>query len=344
LVSGFSEEEKQKISVYRYSKRLQFTKRPKPKEEVSKVRKRGLRCLLLILVVLAAQTSLGLGAFVDYSYSKYRTFWGDPNTRPSDVTSFGTLETKTFYSKALDRTMEYEIYLPPGYDDVWHRFTHYPVVYLLHGRPGTDDDWESKGGASDTMDTLLARGQVQPMIVVMPTGDASAWGPETGWVDGFQGDWGTYTTRDLVDEIDSNYRTVNSPEGRAIAGNSEGGWAAANLGLKNPSEFGVIGSFSGYFTVDEQETTDLFNGDQSLADANSPMIYLPQLEGRLPPIYLLVGQDDRPPDPEENQEFAEELEACDASYEFDNLSGSHGWDFWRAHLPDFLIFASKRLG
>ena len=193
------------------------------------------------------------------------------------------------------------------------------------------------------MDTLLARGQVQPMIVVMPTGDASAWGPETGWV-APNGTGERIPPEDLVDEIDSNYRTVDSPEGRAIAGNSEGGWAAANLGLKNPSEFGVIGSFSGYFTADEQETRDLFNGDQSLADANSPTSSLPQLEGRLPPIYLLVGQDDRAPDPEENQEFAEELEACDASYEFDNLSGSHGWDFWRAHLPDFLIFASKHLG
>jgi enterochelin esterase-like enzyme len=205
-------------------------------------------------------------------------------------------------------------------------------------------DWVSKGGAAEAMDTLLPQRQVQPMIVVMPTGDASAWGPETGWVDGSQGDWGTYTTRDLVDEIDSKYRTVDTAEGRAIAGNSEGGWAAANLGLKNPSEFGVIGSFSGYFTADEQETRDLFNGDQSLADANSPMSYLPQLEGTLPPIYLLVGQDDRAPDPEENQEFAEELEVRNASYEFDNLSGSHGWDFWRAHLPDFLIFASERLG
>lgn len=323
--------------------RLRFTDRFRSKE-ASKARKRSLRHLLLILVVVATQTSLGIGAFVGYSYWEYRTFWGDPNTRSSDVTSFGTVETKTFYSKALDQSMEYEIYLPPGYDDFWHQFTSYPVVYLLHGRPGTDDDWESKGGASDAMDTLLARGQVQPMIVVMPTGDTSAWGPETGWVDASQGNWGTYTTRDLVDEIDSNYRAVDSAEDRAIAGNSEGGWAAANLGLKNSSEFGVIGSFSGYFTVDDKEKTDLFDEDQSLADANSPMTYLPQLEGELPPIYLLVGQDERAPEPEENQEFAEELKARDASYEFNNLSGRHGWDFWRAHLPDFLVFTSERLG
>lgn len=326
--------------------RLLFTERFRSKE-ASKARKGGLRCLLLILVVVAAQTSLGIAAFVGYSYWEYRTFWGDPNTRPSDVTSFGMLETKTFYSEALDQTMEYEIYLPPGYDDFWHRFTSYPVVYLLHGRPGTDDDWESKGGASDAMDTLLARGQVPPMIVVMPTGDTSAWGPETGWVDASQGDWGTYTTRDLVNEIDSNYRTVDSAEGRAIAGNSEGGWAAANLGLRNPSEFGVIGSFSGYFTVDEREMTNLFDGEQTLADANSPMTYLPQLDGKLPAIYLLQEQSNGGryyQDFEENQEFAEELKSRDATYDFDNpAAGDHDWDFWREHLPDFLIFASEHL-
>jgi enterochelin esterase-like enzyme len=306
------------------------------------------RRFLLVLVMLAALASLGVGVFLGYSYWEYRTFWGDPNAPPPDVTSFGTVETKTFYSEALGQSMEYKIYLPPGYDDLWHSFTHYPVVYLLHGVPGTDDDWVSKGGAADAMDTLLARGQAQPMIVVIPTGANSRWGPETGWVDGSQGGWGTYTTQDLVSEIDSNYRTVASADGRAIAGNSEGGWAAANLGLKNPSEFGVVGSFSGYFSADDQDKNNLFDGDQSLADANSPMTYLPQLGGELPAIYLLQEQDQGgrfQQDFEENQEFAEELKARDATYEFDNPSGGdHNWDFWRARLPDFLIFASHHLG
>lgn len=319
-------------------------------EKASRVRKLRWKRLLLVLVMLAVQASLGAGVFVGYSYWEYRTFWGDPNARPSDVTNFGTVETKTFYSEALGQTMEYEIYLPPGYDDFWHRFTHYPVVYLLHGIPGTDDDWVSKGGDADAMDTLLARGQVQPMIVVSPMGANSRWGPETGWVDGSQGEWGTYTTKDLVNEIDSNYRTVASAEGRAIAGNSEGGWAAINLGLKNPSEFGVLGSFSGYFTTDDQDKNKLFDGDQSVADENSPMLYLSQLKGELPAIYLLEGQgeSDNPrfeQGYEENQEFAEALKARGATYDFDNpAGGDHNWDFWRARLPDFLIFASEHLG
>ena len=311
-------------------------------EKESIARKRRWRRWLLVMVAVPVLISLGVGGFVGYNYWEYRTFWGDPNVRPSDVTNFGTVQTKTFNSEALDETMEYEIYLPPGYDDFWHRFAHYPVVYLLHGRPGTADDWNSKGGAPDAMDTLLARGQVQPMIVVMPQGSRSRFAPSTGYVDASEGNWGTYITHDLVNEVDSNYRTVESANGRAIAGNSEGGYAAMNLGLQNPSEFGVIGSFSGYFTADEEDKKNLFDGDQNFADANSPAIYLPQLEGVLPAIYLLIGQDDKRY-LDENSNFAEQLKSKGVSLEFDPAEGRHSWDLWRGHMPDFLTFAGEHL-
>jgi enterochelin esterase-like enzyme len=285
---------------------------------------------------------VGIGAFVGYSYWEYRTFWGDPNVPPSDVTSFGAVETKTFYSEALGQTMEYNIYLPPGYDDLRHTFTTYPVVYLLHGRPGTADDWVRVGGAAVAMDTLLAEGQVRPMIIVAPQGSTSRFASATGYVDGLQGNWETYITRDLINEIDSNYRTVRSARGRAIAGLSEGGYGAMNLGLRNPSELGVIGSFSGYFTINQHDLSSIFGGDQSLAEANNPMSYLPQLGGELPAIYFYVGKGDEEI-LEENQEFADELEARGASYDFKIYPGAHSWKFWREHLPDFLTFASEQL-
>jgi S-formylglutathione hydrolase FrmB len=180
------------------------------------------------------------------------------------------------------------------------------------------------------------------MIVVMPQGSLSRYASATEYVDGLPGNWATYITQDLVNEIDSNYRTIESAEGRAIAGLSEGGYGATNLGLKNPSEFGIIGSFSGYFTLSEDEEQDLFGDDQSLAEANSPMTYLPQLEGELPAIYFYVGQDDTNY-LEENEEFAEELKARGASFEFNTFPGTHNWDLWGPHLSDFLIFASDHL-
>jgi enterochelin esterase-like enzyme len=239
--------------------------------------------------------------------------------------------------------MQYVVYLPPGYDDPSRGSVRYPVVYLLPGSSGGINTWVNGGSMAEQMDALLARGQVRPMILVVPQerpGRQSVKG--TGYVDGPLGNWATYTTRDVVDEIDSKYRTVTSKDGRAIAGNSEGGYGAMNLGLKNPSEFGVIGSFSGYFTIDENDLSRIFGGDRSLAEANSPMLYLPRLEGELPAIYFIVGQDDEHY-LQENTKFAEELKARGASFEFDTFPGKHNWDLWQAHLQDFLIFASEHL-
>jgi enterochelin esterase-like enzyme len=239
--------------------------------------------------------------------------------------------------------MQYAVYLPPGYDDPRYSSVRYPVVYLLPGSDGGTGAWVKAGGMAEQMDTLLAQGQVRPMILVVPQekpGRLSIKG--NGYVDGPLGNWATYTIHDLVEEVDSNYRTVESKDGRAIAGYSEGGYGAMNLGLKNPSEYGVIGSFSGYFTIDKRDLSNIFGGDKSFADANSPMLYLPQLEGELPAIYFYVGQDDTNY-LEENEEFAEELKARGASFEFNTFPGTHNWDLWGPHLSDFLIFASDHL-
>ena len=303
-----------------------------------KPRKR--RRLMLFFVVGGAVVLLGLGAFVGYNYYTYRTFWGNPNTYPAYVKSFGTVETKTFHSKALGKNMTYEIYLPPGYGAPANRKVRYPVVYLLHGDPGASNDWVTVGGANIKMDTLLARQRVRPMLIVMPQGSPHRFASATEYVNGPMGKWATYVTRDLVQQVDSGYRTVAAKNGRAIAGLSEGGYAAMNLGLKHKDEFGVIGSFSGYFT--QAASQKAFGGNKSLAQRNSPASYLPNLKGSLPAIYFYVGSSD-PPNTRENQQFARQLKARGATYDFHLYPGGHSWTLWRDHLPDFLMFAGKHL-
>ena len=70
---------------------------------------------------------------------------GDSKGSSSDVANPGTVSNGTFYSEALDRTMRYVIYLPPGYDDTNYRFGSYPVVYLL---PGSSGGTKSKRGSA----------------------------------------------------------------------------------------------------------------------------------------------------------------------------------------------------
>ena len=290
--------------------------------------------------VLFAAIVLCVGGWVGYSFYTYRTFTGNPNVYPSYVKVFGTVKTETFVSRALGRSMSYDVYLPPGYNDPRSADARYPVVYLLHGDPGSYDDWVTVGGIDEKMDALLAREEVRPMIVVMPQGSPSRFARPTEYIDGPRGRWETYVTKDLMRHVDSSYRTVDSASGRAIAGLSEGGYGAVNLGLRNPDEFALAGSFSGYFALSKNDGA--VGGDASLADANSPAEYLPNLMGPLPRIYMYVGESDGTY-VSENARFADKLRAKGASHEFRTYPGTHSWDLWRSRLPDFLAFASRNL-
>jgi len=62
------------------------------------------------------------------------------------------------------------VYTPPDYMTSNAR---YPVLYLLHGGGGDEDQWINLGRANVIMDNLIAAGKVKPMIVVMPNGNAN---------------------------------------------------------------------------------------------------------------------------------------------------------------------------
>jgi S-formylglutathione hydrolase FrmB len=51
--------------------------------------------------------------------------------------------------------------------------------------------------------------------------------------------------RDLIPFIDQSYKTIASPNGRAITGLSMGGHGALNLSFKRQYIFGAAGSMSG---------------------------------------------------------------------------------------------------
>ena len=78
---------------------------------------------------------------------------GDSKGSSSGVVNPGTESNGTFYSEALDRTMRYMIYLPPGYDDPTYSFVSYPVVYLLPDSSGGTRStrgpaWHNKEGCA----------------------------------------------------------------------------------------------------------------------------------------------------------------------------------------------------
>src|SRR4051794_21372327 len=79
----------------------------------------------------------------------------------------GTLFDTELYSPILAREMTFRVYLPPDYFSNDQR--RYPTLYMLHGAGGNYTEW-SDSYLPDQIDDMIARGIVQPMIVVMPDG------------------------------------------------------------------------------------------------------------------------------------------------------------------------------
>ena len=126
-------------------------------------------------------------------------------------------------------------------------------MYLLSGLGGNYREWVQYGVCSE-MDGLVRNGRVQPMIVVMPSGnDSPAGGLGSYWFnhappplsDGKR--WGDYIWQDVVNYVDTNYRTIPRRESRAIGGLSAGGQGALTHALTHPEIFSAVGAHSPSF-------------------------------------------------------------------------------------------------
>jgi S-formylglutathione hydrolase FrmB len=250
------------------------------------------------------------------------------------------VEEHRFHSAALDRSMPYFVYVPPGYDLDDRR---YPVLYLLHGLGGTNTEWR-RYGVLATADELVKAGAVEPMLIVLPQGDQSY------WVDHARGPkWGQYAAVDVVREIDRAWRTIPDRRGRAIGGNSMGGHGALQLALRRPDVFGAVGAHSP--TIRSwAEGIDFFPpefyGDEPYFAAHDPVELLearPEAARRLA-IWLDVGEADPRWRPVVTA-IHERLDALGVPHEFRVLSGSHeGEQYWARHGAEYLRFYARALG
>lgn len=174
----------------------------------------------------------------------------------------------TFHSVALEGNLLGDtadrnviVYLPPSYNTDLHR--RYPVVYLLHGNtarvegtynPATS--WIKRMNINTLMDSLIRAKVVREMILAMPNGRNRYRGSH--YVNSsVTGKWADYIARDLVQHIDSNYRTLPSAQSRGLAGCSMGGRGTLYLGMTYPDVFGVIyGLSSGEMNFGELSQPD----------------------------------------------------------------------------------------
>jgi len=174
-----------------------------------------------------------------------------------------TMVSKSLEGNLLDdsatRTMN--IYLPPGYDE---GETRYPVVYYLHGYTANHTMWINFFGLHNAMDNLIKQGKVQDMIIVMPNA-FNRYGGSFYTNSSVAGNYDDYITKDLVEFIDGEYRTLPQRESRAIGGGSMGGYGGMKLAMKHPDVYSVVASHSGLLSVNRWKDVVRLNPNATLA-------------------------------------------------------------------------------
>jgi enterochelin esterase family protein len=138
------------------------------------------------------------------------------------------------------------VYLPPGYDAQGSR--RYPALYVLHGYTGdvtaliSSRPWETN--VVQCADRLIRERGMPAALIVLVDGFTRLGGSQ--YVDSIHnGNYSTYTVRDVVGHVDANYRTIAAEGGRAVLGKSSGGFGAMHLVLKHPGVFSAFASHSG---------------------------------------------------------------------------------------------------
>lgn len=156
-------------------------------------------------------------------------------------------------SDALAFTSGVCIYLPPDYrtSDL-----HYPVLYLLHGAFGWQDDWVVQGDLQAIMDRVRDGDPTQDMIVVMPDGGYMA-----EWRD--EGDGSlqieSYVIDHVIPYVDTWFRTIPDRRGRAMAGLSNGGAGTLRMAAHHPDRFSVVTAMSAALPVNAAaDRTDVY--------------------------------------------------------------------------------------
>jgi enterochelin esterase-like enzyme len=229
-----------------------------------------------------------------------------------------SIDTASYTSAALRGPGSFIAYLPPGFAGTTR---HYPVLYLLDGNDQPASAF-LEIGLQGELDTLIARHTIPPLIAVMIQGGPGA----NNWrnVGGLHYESYVLEAQELVDRM---LPTVADRAGRAIAGDSMGGYGSMNVALSHPERFSTVESWLGFF-----------NGLEGRLRADRPYLATHSMHA-----FVYGGESDDIANPGEDAPFAAALRAAGADAKGAVYPGGHSLETVHAHLASQLVFAGRAL-
>jgi len=246
-------------------------------------------------------------------------------------------------SNALQKMISATVILPEG------KTGPFPVLYLLHGLSDDHTTWVRRTSIERYVEGL-------PLIVVMPNAERSFY---TDSISNPRAAFETMIVRDLVGFVDGTLNTRAERSGRALCGQSMGGYGAAKLALKHPDMFCAASSHSGALLFasrpitargpgsgpdDEwrREFEPVFGADPTGGPEDVLALAARADCSALPALRLDCGTEDFLI--EDNRAAHARLNELGVPHEYHEHDGAHEWGYWDSHVRESIDFVARAMG
>jgi len=249
-------------------------------------------------------------------------------------------------SNILGTVRHYMVYLPDGF----HRETnrHYPVLYLLHGFTDDERSWQDKGQMDRVADELMATGEAQKMVIVMPC----AGGPDTKnvWNGYFNMEGWAYHDffyQELMPTLEKKYRIIGDRANRAVSGLSMGGGGCTVYAQNHTDLFSSCYAMSAWLTSQDTQldpnnrqtyvTKAVHQNDAIKFVSNATNETIQKL--RTVRWFIDIGDDDFLFD--QDIQLYQTMRSKRIPCELRVRNGGHTWQYWNTALRTSLPFAAE---
>lgn len=231
------------------------------------------------------------------------------------ATKMGKLSANILINSTfLGYEVQYKVYLPNNYE----KLQNLPVVYLTDGQEYGDD---RMGGVKITLDNLIAANKISPVIAVFIDPRQPDKLENNRRADEFlkNDKFLAFVSKELVAQIDKNYKTAANADSRAFVGTSYGGFCSTYFAAKANTTFQLFAINSPAYWVDLQ----VFE--------NFKTTKLPIKKLFLSTGLIFDGQ-------EQSKQFKAILDTQGYEFRYKEVNQGHSWGNWKGLAATWLLY------
>ncbi len=228
------------------------------------------------------------------------------------------LVNATVPSAVMGGNMAYSAYFPPKYTK-GHAL---PVLYMLHGADGSNNDWLNGGQTAKLMRQVNA-----DFVLICPNGTVD--GKNLFYCNGYQGtaQYMTFFFNEFLPAIEEKYNVGGSRSKRMIGGLSMGGYGSIYYGGLHPEMFAAVYACSPATYIDG--TPNLYDLWFTASNQGS----------ELPAIVIEIGTEDFLYSSAAS--FHGFLDQNGIEHQWITREGTHDWNFWIECSPKIVDYAQN---